>query len=140
MRLTSIKAQNVKPIDAFNVSGLSDVVVLAGPNGVGKSRLIASILGHLRLPSGTDVTLRMEATTTAEEKAWGKTVIDTSIQADRPLLQKLLHQNQRRRNFQSSVLNFDSERSIQQVQPYQFSFEAFDPWEEKIGWDIDLLP
>ena len=48
MRLTSIKAQKVQPIDVFDVSNLSDVVVLAGPNGIGKSRLIAGILGHPR--------------------------------------------------------------------------------------------
>src|ERR1039458_125269 len=108
MRLTSIKAQNVKPIDIFDVSGLSDVVVLAGPNGVGKSRLIGSVLGHLRSLSGTEVALKLEATTPEEEKVWGKKAIDTAIQADRPLLKKLLQQKQRRRKFQSSVLNFDS--------------------------------
>lgn len=136
MRLTSIKAQNVKPINIFDVSGLSDVVVLAGPNGVGKSRLIGSILDHLRRLSGTEIALKLEATTPGEEKVWGKKVINTAIQADRTLLKKLLQQKQRRRRFQSSVLNFDSDRSIQKVQPYPFSFDAADPWEEQVAWEL----
>lgn len=135
MRLTSIKTQNIKPIELFEVSGLTDVVVLAGPNGVGKSRLITSILSHLRKLSGTEVALKLEATTVGEEKVWGKRVLDTSIQADRPLLKQLLQQNQKRRKFQSSVLNFDSDRSIQTVQPYQFSWDAADPFDEQIGWE-----
>ncbi len=135
MRLTSIKAQNIKPIEVFDASGLTDVVVLAGPNGVGKSRLIGSILAHLRKLSGTDVALQIEATTPGEEKVWGKKAIDTANPADRQLLKKLLQQNQRRRKFESGVLNFDSDRSIQNVQPYAFSWDAADPWDEQIGWD-----
>lgn len=135
MRLTAIKAQNIKPIEVFDASRLTDVVVLAGPNGVGKSRLTGSILGHLRKLSGADVALQIEATTPGEEKVWGKKAIDTSNPADRPLLKSLLQKAQTRRKFQSSVLNFDSDRSIQQIQPYQFSWDATDPWEEQIGWD-----
>jgi alpha-D-ribose 1-methylphosphonate 5-triphosphate synthase subunit PhnL len=39
MRLKGIRASKIKPIELFEVSGLSEVVVIAGPNGVGKSRL-----------------------------------------------------------------------------------------------------
>lgn len=136
MRLTSIKAQNIKPIENFDAFGLTDVVVFAGPNGVGKSRLIASILGHLRNLQGTEIAIQIEATTPGEEKVWGKGIIDTANSADHPLLRKLLQQNQRRRKFQCSVLNFDSDRSIQQIRPYQFSWDASDPWNEQIGWDM----
>lgn len=44
MRITGIPAENVPPIESFGIEGLSDVVVLAGPNGVGKSRLIQWLL------------------------------------------------------------------------------------------------
>jgi len=135
MRLTAIKAQNIKPIELFDASGLTDVVVLAGPNGVGKSRLIGSILAHLRNLSGTNVALQIEATTSTEEKVWGKKAIDTANPADLRLLKSLLQKKQTRRKFQSSVLNFDSDRSIQQIQPYAFSWDVTDPWDEQIGWE-----
>src|SRR5205823_1946818 len=119
----------------FEVSGLSEVVVVAGPNGVGKSRLIASILEHLRNLTNKGVTLQLEATTPTEERIWKKKTPDTSLPADGPLLRQTLHQNQKRRKFQSNILHFHSDRSIQKVQPYQFSWEAIDPFDEKIGWD-----
>jgi predicted ATPase len=36
MRINSITAQDVMSVRRFEVSELSDIVVLAGPNGVGK--------------------------------------------------------------------------------------------------------
>src|SRR5438874_2090898 len=108
MRLTAIKARNIKPIEVFDACGLTDVVVLAGPNGVGKSRLIGSILTHLRNLSGAEVALQIEATAPSEETVWGKKAIDTAISPDRQLLKSLLQKKQARRKFQSSVLNFDS--------------------------------
>jgi predicted ATPase len=135
MRLTGIRASKIKPIESFEVSGLSEVVVIAGPNGVGKSRLIASILQHLRNLTNQGVTLQFEATTQTEERVWKKTTLDTLMPQDAALLRQLVHRNQKRRKFESSILNFDSDRSIQNVQPYNFSWEAADPWDEQISWD-----
>jgi hypothetical protein len=50
----------------------------------------------------------------------------------------MMQQNRRRKNFRSSILNFDSDRSIQQIHPYQFSWATPDPWEEQVGWDFTL--
>jgi predicted ATPase len=138
MRLASIKAEKVKPIELFQVWDLSEVVVFAGPNGVGKSRLIKSILEHFRNPNTANISLQIEATDASEERIWGKKALNTSIPNDRPLLARMLHQNRRRKNFQSSILNFESDRSIQQINPYQFNWHTTDPWEEQIGWDVTL--
>src|SRR5436309_14284741 len=108
MRLTGIRAKKIRPIELFEVSDLSDVVVVAGPNGVGKSRLIASMLEHLRNLTDRGVTLQLEATTQAEERIWKKKTLDTALPGDGVLLRQTLHQNQKRRKFQSNILNFDS--------------------------------
>lgn len=137
MRLTSIRAEKIPPIELFDVSGLTDVVVLAGPNGVGKSRFVASVLQELRALSGRGITLEIEATSVAEEEAWGKKTLNTSLEDDRPLLRKILQKNKRRQNFESSILNFESDRSIQNVQPYTFSWDVSDPFDEQLGWDFN---
>jgi ABC-type cobalamin/Fe3+-siderophores transport system ATPase subunit len=137
MRLISIRAENIPPIELFEVSGLTDVVVLAGPNGVGKSRFVASVLQELRAISGRGISLQIEATSTAEEEAWGKKMLDTSLEEDRPLLRAILQKNKRRQNFESSILNFESDRSIQNVQPYAFSWDVSDPFDEQLGWDFN---
>lgn len=40
MRISEIYASDIPPVKLFSADQLSDVVVLAGPNGVGKTRLI----------------------------------------------------------------------------------------------------
>lgn len=37
--------------------------------------------------------------------------------------------------WRSSVLNFESDRSIQAINPYNFTWDLPDPDEEKVGWD-----
>ena len=44
MRLSQIVAENIPPLKGFSVDQLSDVVVFAGPNGVGKTRLVNTLL------------------------------------------------------------------------------------------------
>ena len=137
MRLTSIRANDIKPIEKFEVSGLSDVVVLAGPNGVGKSRLVEQLLRHLENPRPGNIAVTVEATNPQEKKLWGKDVLDTSQAEDGPLLQRALQQSRlKRKNFQSSILYFESDRSIQQVAPFQFTWDFPDPWEEQLDWNF----
>src|SRR6266496_193456 len=138
MRLTTIRAKDIKPIQKFEVSNLSDVVVLAGPNGIGKSRLVEQVLAHLQSPGpGANISVVLEATDPKEEKLWSKKTLDTSLPGDGPLLQQSLQRSRyRRRNFESSVLYFESDRSIRQVAPFNFTWDITDPWEESIGWSF----
>jgi predicted ATPase len=63
MRITSIKASNVLPVKKFEVDELSDTIVIAGPNGVGKSRLIQNVLAHIQnLAVSPNMSLIIEAT------------------------------------------------------------------------------
>ncbi len=117
--------------------GLSDVVVLAGPNGVGKSRFIQWLLSFFRnLPSNPDQWLELEATCVEESEAWGKSLLDTRISGDANKLRAHLQKNRRRAGQVSNVLNFESNRSITQVQPYTFTSKLADPFEEMVGWDL----
>jgi hypothetical protein len=52
VRIKAISAKDIEPIKFFQVDDLSDVVVIAGPNGVGKSRLLNWVLNFFQqLPS-----------------------------------------------------------------------------------------
>jgi hypothetical protein len=137
MRLREISAQNIAPIRSFEVSQLSDVVVLAGPNGVGKTRLVEAILQCVQNPRPElGVRLVIDATSGVETEAWGKSTLRTEILADGQLLTKMLQKAKRRTNWVSSVLNFESDRTIQRVEPYNFSWDFRDPWDEDIGWNL----
>ena len=122
MRIKALSIQNALPIQRFEAKDLSDVVVLAGPNGVGKTRLIETILGHLRGAStNPDISGVIEATSKQEQTEWGKVELDMSQPADMDILRTNLQRNRRRSNLTSTVLNFESDRTIQNVQPFAFS-------------------
>ncbi|MDX2057239.1 MAG: ATP-binding protein [Gemmatimonadales bacterium] len=137
MRLDEVVATDVLPIRHFSATDLSDVVVLAGANGVGKSRLLEGLVSLFRNPTGyKQIRARLSATSEAEATIWGRRQLDTSNQEDCQALLRLLQQARKRSSWTSSVLQFESDRSIQQIQPYTFSWDYSDPFAESTGWDV----
>lgn len=136
MRLESIYATDLVPIKRFEATGLSDVVVLAGPNGIGKTRFIQKLVNHLQA-GGVNPKFRvlLQPTSIEEKNQWGESHIDTSTPSGLQKLQKTLHKNRRRGNWRSSILNFESDRSIQNVTSFNFSWDMKDPYEEEVGWN-----
>ena len=137
MRLTGIEATSVQPIQAFSATGLRDIVVLAGPNGVGKTRFIEALLNKFQRPNEyPNIRLLVEATSPGEQSDWKKRILDTAIPDDARLLATTLQKNRFRREWTSSVIQFESDRSIQRIDPFQFSFDALDPWSESLSWNM----
>lgn len=137
MRIRDIDVLGSLPIRRFSVDGLSDVVVIAGPNGVGKTRLLEHLVSYLRGGSPTSqVRGFIEATAPHELEAWGgRTQLDLSSSVDMEQFRVLLQTNRRRHKWKSSLINFESDRSIQNLKPYVFTFDQPDPYEEELGWD-----
>jgi len=137
VRIDSIAAKNASPIKRFDAAHLSDVIVLAGANGVGKTRLMQALVQAFQNPrTANPVQLRLQATSPEERADWGKSLLTTSDQADCQLLVKSLHKTRQRTRWQGSVVHFESDRTIQRIDPYSFSWDIRDPWEENIGWDL----
>jgi len=137
MRITTIHVNDVPPVKCFNISGLSDVVVIAGRNGVGKTRLVQQLVNYCQNPTNNqNIQLVLDATSETEVEAWGKPQIDTANGQDARLLQNILQANRLRRNWKSSVVNIESDRSIRKIDPYKFSFDVVDPDEESVSWNF----
>lgn len=140
MRLSKIRVQQFSPIENFQVDDLSDLVVLAGANGAGKTRLINRVLSALQNPVDPNVEFAIECTNDEERVAFGKSKLITSDREDAMKFQQFLQQNRLRRNFKSGVVYFESDRSIAQIKPLAFSFEYVDPYTENIGWNVNMEP
>ena len=135
MRIRSIDAKDIPPVHRFAVQNLSDTIVIAGPNGVGKTRLIQAFLQHFQNPRvAGSMTTTLEATCKEESERWGKGILDTSVPDDALLLRQTLMASRRRRNWQSSVMYFESNRTIKKVTPYEFTWDIKDPDEDNINW------
>ncbi len=138
MRISAIAAADIFPIKTFQVEGLSDLVVIAGPNGVGKTRLINGLLAHFRNSKTGNVSFNVEATDESERSVWGQSALNTSKPDEAQKLRALLQQNKTRRNLKSAIIYYESSRSIQNVQPLSYQFEYADPWDEAVGWDLSF--
>jgi predicted ATPase len=136
VRIKSIHASNIQPIKLLGVSDLSDIVVFAGPNGVGKTRLLAWLLEFFQNPRADQSQwLQVEATCAAERTQWGKTILDTRNGQDVQILRSTLQTNRKRGKYESTVLNFDSDRLITQITPLQYTWDYQDPFLEEVGWN-----
>ena len=142
MRLKSLTVRNCPPIQRFEIDDLSDVIVIAGPNGVGKTRLLQRVIQHLRGASPSpDLSGTIEATSPEERETWGgKHELDMSSASDLPLLQQTLQVNRLKRKLRSSLVNFESDRTIQTIQPFTFTWAIADPDEETVSWDTSFNP
>lgn len=137
MRIQEMRVLEAMPVRHFEINDLADVIVIAGPNGVGKTRLLAQMMSVLRGDGNPTLTKALiEATCVEERTAWAKDVLDLTDPADLALYRTTLQANRRRRNWRSSVLQFESNRSIANVQPLQFNFDMPDPEDEEVGWDV----
>ena len=137
MRITAISVNDVPPVKCFNISGLSNVVVIAGRNGVGKTRLVQQLVNYCQNPTNNqNIQLVLDATCETEVEAWGKPQIDTANVQDAQLLKKILQINRLRRNWKSSIVNIESDRSIRKIDPYRFSFDVVDPDVESVDWNF----
>ncbi len=83
MRIESLKILNALRVRRFEVAGLADVMVVAGPNGVGKTRLLARVMQMLRAEQpSSEASAVIQATNETERSTWGKSALDLSHPAD----------------------------------------------------------
>jgi len=137
MLIKSINAKDVMPVRQFSVSDLSSVVVVAGANGVGKTRLLQGVLDVLNNPRPeAPVTLQIGATSKDEREVWGKDILNTVDQSDCEKLRSILQKDSRRATWKSGVFYFESDRKIANVKPFNFTWDDIpDPDDERISWN-----
>ena len=142
MKVVRYAVHSYPPISHFEITNLTDAVVLAGPNGVGKTTLLRGLLEVFQNPSfHSQVSVTVQATSPDEVSLWnGFSSLDSRDPAQQSILRGFLQRNQKRGQLRSGVLNFDSTRAFEQIQPYNWSWSFIDPFEEDIGWSASFAP
>lgn len=141
MKLKSYSIRDYPPVKQFEVADLADVVVLAGPNGVGKTSLLTNLLNLFQNPGGMpNASATVEATNQEERAAWGQATLSTSNPQQAQILRSFLQRNQKRGRLRSGLINFDAARQIEHIQPYAFNWNFGDPFSEDVGWSHSFQP
>lgn len=142
MKLVEFQLRNLPPISLVDARDLTEVVVLAGPNGVGKTRTLTALLGHFQNPSAqSNIRVKVAATSVTEREQWkGLSDLDTAVVDQAKILSTYLRRQQKRGGLRGGVLNFDSSRSFENIAPYAWSWDFQDPFQEQIGWEHSFQP
>jgi energy-coupling factor transporter ATP-binding protein EcfA2 len=142
MKLVEFRIRETPPVELIDVKDLTEVVAFAGPNGVGKTSTLTALLAHFQtLQPSNKVSLKVVATTSSEQSHWkGAAKLDTADPAQADILRRFLQRSQKRGELRGGVLNFDSSRSFENIQPYAWSWDFQDPFDEAIGWQQTYQP
>lgn len=104
MRIEAISVKNAPPVKRFEAQALADVVVIAGANGVGKTRLMQALVRAFESPNPSNpVQLEIHATSADERTDWKKSSLKTSDKNDCQVLVRGLQKNRQRTRWEGSV-------------------------------------
>jgi energy-coupling factor transporter ATP-binding protein EcfA2 len=97
MQLVRYFVRDLPPVALFEVADLSEVVVFAGPNGVGKTTLLNGLLQIFQNPgSVSNIGVTVKATCPEEIKAWGRNTLDSTVPDEAQILRSFLQRQQKR--------------------------------------------
>lgn len=128
MRIISFKITDFKPIKNIEMGNLGDIIIIAGANGAGKTRLKQAIVQTLQGNPVMDMTI--EATRTEEEDAKyfnGSTVEVKKGQPNQILNNYINSRKYGAGKYVGSLVQIDSNRSIQTVNYGKVNWLAGDP-------------
>ena len=127
MKITSLEVADFPPIKNLKIENLGDIVIIAGANGSGKTRLKDAIVQTLQ--GGSQITMAIQTTRKEESTAFGGTSITTQQGQPNQVLTQYI-QNRRfggRAKYVGSLVQIDSHRNIQTVNYSQVNWLGEDP-------------
>lgn len=126
MKISSLEIKDFPPIKNLKMEKLGDIVIIAGANGSGKSRLKKAIVDTLQ--GGDQMSISLFATRKKEEVDFGADTISTTQGVHNPTLAEYMRKRRfGRGQYVGSLVQIDSHRNIQTTQYQQVSWQVSDP-------------
>ena len=138
MRIDRISLKDHPPIKVFEVETSSNVTIIAGANGSGKTRLKNALVQTFRSPGSPQASLTISATRDEEEDAWGATSIDVTVGQPCPILSEYLATRTGGGVYTGSVIQIDSDRAVQPIKFEPLSLATEDPDDQAISYSYFL--
>ncbi len=126
MKITTLEITDYSPIKNLKIENLGDVVIIAGVNGSGKTRLKTALIDTLR--GSPQMSLTIKSSRTGETEAFG----GETIQIQKGQSNQVMNQYMNSRRFGKgryvgSLVQIDSHRNIQTTSYSQISWQVTDP-------------
>lgn len=127
MKITSLEIVDFPPIKKLKIENLGDIVIIAGANGSGKTRLKNAIVQTLQ--GGSQIAMTIGATRKEEIESFSGEFISTLQGQSNEILTQYI-QNRRfggRARYVGSLVQIDSRREIQTLNYTQVNWLGSDP-------------
>jgi len=140
MKITSLEINDFPPIKNLKIENCGDLMIIAGANGSGKTRLKNAIVQTLQ--GGSQISLEIKATREEEKEAFqGESIRSQQGQVNETLRQYI--QNRRfggRARYVGSLVQIDSDRNIQTINYSQINWYGNDPDDTETPYNWGYLP
>jgi len=128
MKIKSLKIDSYKPIKNIEIDNLGDVVIIAGANGAGKTRLKEAIVATIQ--NNPLMELEIEATRKeeADVKYFGAETILLSKKIQNPKFVNYINTRKYGQGkYVGSLVQIDSKRNLETIKYNAISFQVADP-------------
>lgn len=138
MHIDRLAARAIIPIKEFSIETPSSVVIIAGANGSGKTRLKEAIVQTFREPHAPKIAMTLSSTRPEEEAAWGARKIEVKAGEACRVLGDYLATRTRGQAYIGAVVQIDSDRAVQPVKFETFTLATPDPEDEEFNHSFYL--
>ena len=140
MRIDNLRLENYPPLRHFEITTNSNVVIIAGANGSGKTRLKQALIETFSNPGGPRASMTLGATRPEEEKAWAGKILSVTAGQASPQLQTYMSRVTRGRSYVGTVIRIDSDRAVQAVNYQTWNLGTTDPDDDDVNYSYYLAP
>jgi predicted ATPase len=141
MRIKSLKLTDYKPIRNIEIENLGDVVIIAGANGAGKTRLKHAIVQSIQSNPIMDLTIEATRKEEAEEKYLNAdTIFLKKGQQNHQFTQYINSRKYGQGQYVGSLVQIDSKRNLETIKYNPISFQVADPDDIDTPWNWGYSP
>ncbi|MCH8904208.1 MAG: ATP-binding protein [Bacteroidetes bacterium] len=128
MKIAKIKAINYPPLTHFEIEDLGDIVIIAGANGSGKSRLKEAIVNSFQNPESPQIEILVQSTRPDKEsKIWNTELIELRTGRPNQVFSNYMKSRTRGGTHTGSIIQIDSDRSVAPVKFQPIDLSTPDP-------------
>ncbi|MEQ8626177.1 AAA family ATPase [Ekhidna sp.] len=140
MKISSLKLIDYKPIKNIEIDDLGDVVIIAGANGAGKTRLKQAIVASVQKNPIMDLTIQATRKEEAEKYFQGQELKLTKGQQNQVFREYINSRKYGQGKYVGSLVQIDSKRTLETISYNQISYQVTDPDDTDTPWNWGYSP
>jgi len=141
MKIKSISLSDHKPIKKIEIDNLGDVVIIAGANGAGKTRLKHAIVTSIQANPIMDITIEATRKEESDPKYFNADSINLTKGAQNPIFTQYINSRKYGQGkYVGSLVQIDSKRNLETLQYNQITYLVADPDDTDTPWNWGYSP